>query len=275
MTATPAVADPAGRGPLRFARYAYPPNALGYCGPPSPDTLLEAATGAPDLGLLRHLAGGFDGAYPYLQLIAACNHLDDPLDERVVEAYWLGNDLLARVPPPVLAASLDDRFARRAGRRFDAIAEAAVAHGGVAHHSFHVFAVYPWIGLLRAGHDGPALTVLDRCRIRPGVVRSVDGDRALVRSRPLAFDGRHLRLGGPEDQPVRWWAPAGGARAGGGPAGGGLAPGDLVSLHWDWVCERLTPSAEARLERVTRVNLDAVNASTTPGPATVLERQGG
>ncbi len=257
----------AGRGPLRFARYAYPPNALGYCGPPSPATLLEASAGAPDLGLLRHLAVGFDGAYPYLRLIAACNRLDDPLDDRVVEAYWVGNPLLGRVPKAVLANSLDDRFARRAGGRFAAIAEVALAHGGLAHHSFHVFAVYPWVGLLRAGHDGPALTVLDRCRIRTGVVRAVDGDLALVRSRPLAFDGRRLHLGPPADETARW-SPAGA------PRDGGIAPGDDVSLHWDWICERLTPTARSRLDRVTQVNLDAVNASARPGPAAALERYG-
>jgi hypothetical protein len=29
-------------------------------------------------------------------------------------------------------------------------------------------------------------------------------------------------------------------------------PGDLVSLHWDFVCDVLTPHAAARLDAVTR-----------------------
>ena len=61
------IADP---GPLLFARYAYPPNALGYCGPQDHRALLEyAAAGVVDRGL-RELAQGFDGAWPYLRLIA-------------------------------------------------------------------------------------------------------------------------------------------------------------------------------------------------------------
>ncbi len=35
-----------------------------------------------------------------------------------------------------------------------------------AHHSFQVFEVYPWVAMLLAGLPaGPAVAVLDRCRI--------------------------------------------------------------------------------------------------------------
>ena len=97
-------------GPVLFARYAYPPNALGYCGPGDPSALLGAAAEGTDVPGLGRLAARFEGAWPYLQLIAACNGLDDPLDRRVVEAYWVGNDLIARVPASALAHSLGDRF---------------------------------------------------------------------------------------------------------------------------------------------------------------------
>lgn len=258
--------SPAG-GAVRFARYAYPPNALGYCGPPAADTLLEAATGEPDASLLRHLAEGFEGAWPYLQLIAACNQLDDPLDEQVVEAYWVGNHLLDRVPPRLLVASLDDRFARRAGPGFTPIAEAVLAHRSVAHHSFHVFAVYPWVGLLRAGRsEGPALRVLDRCRIRSGVVQAVTGGLVVVRSRPLQLVDGRLVLGAARDETARQAQGEAGLAT-------TLVPGTTVSLHWDWVCERLSPAGEARLERATDANLAAVNALSPPGRSTRLERR--
>ena len=83
-----------------------------------------------------------------------------------------------RRPP---AASLDDRFQRRAGRLFDPLV--APVPTGVAQHNFHVFAVYPWLGLLRAGMEGPPLEILDRCRIRWGRVEAVHGDLVTVRSR--------------------------------------------------------------------------------------------
>ncbi|MGO8873522.1 MAG: DUF6390 family protein [Acidimicrobiales bacterium] len=248
-------------GPVLFARYAYPPNELGYCGPPDPDALLAAASDGVDLAELAHLAAGFEGAWPYLELIAGCNGLADPLDSRVVEAYWIGNELLGRVPASALTSSLADRFERRAGSKFGAVA-GAVPLGGVSQHSFHVFAVYPWLGLLRGGMEGAPLIVLDRCRIRWGMVEVVAGDLATVRSRALVFKGSRLGLG-PERSEV--------ARLGA--AGFGLAPrvvaGDTVSLHWDWVCDRLAPDQLGWLQRCTATNLRSVNALPTPGPAEI------
>jgi hypothetical protein len=43
------------------------------------------------------------------------------------------------------------------------------------HHSFHVFGVYPWLGLLREGRSVEPLRVLDRCRIRWGQVVQIQG----------------------------------------------------------------------------------------------------
>ncbi|MDA8291538.1 MAG: DUF6390 family protein [Actinomycetota bacterium] len=255
-------------GPVLFARYAYPPNALGYCGPPDHDALLGAASDGSDLAVLAHLASRFEGAWPYLRLIAACNGVEDPLDRRVVGAYWLGNSLLERVPPRALAASLSDRFDRRAGRGLEPVAEVAVALGGVAHHSFHVLAVYPWLGMLRGGMEGAPLLVLDRCRIRPGRVVSLAGDSVVVSSRPLELLGRRVVLGAPRAEVVR-------RSLGGTGFAQELAPGDDVSLHWDWVCERIDARQRRGLEAVTARNIDAVNRLESPGPAVAADAYGG
>ena len=86
-------------GPLLFARYAYPPNALGLCGADGPRDLLEYGDAhASDAGLAE-AARTFEGAWPYLELIAGANGIRDPLDPRVVEAYWVGNELLDNVSP--------------------------------------------------------------------------------------------------------------------------------------------------------------------------------
>ena len=248
-------------GPLLFARYAYPPNELGFCGPDASCQLLEQASQGVDDADLRHLARGFAGAWPYLELIAAANGLADPLDARVVEAYWVGNVLLDRVPLALLGSSLEDRFRARVGRSWEQLAEAVP--GAQPHHSFHVFGVYPWLGLLREGRVDEPLRVLDRCRIRWGRVVDVVGDRALVRSRPLEWDGRALREG-----PARI-EPAVVAVDGLGLAGP-LLPGDWCSLHWDWVCERLAPRRLAALRYRSNRQLAAVNALRIPGPAVVL-----
>jgi hypothetical protein len=250
-------------GPVLFARYAYPPNSLGLCGPDDPDGLRQATVEGSDLEHLTHLAAQFEGAWPYLELIAAANDIDDPLDMRVVQAYWLGNGLIRRVPMASLAMSLDDRFSRRTGQKFESLVAAAVA-GGVAQHSFHVFAVYPWLGLLRAGVQGPPLEVLDQCRIRWGRVESLDGDAALVRSQPLEFVGSRLVLGAERVERVQYRVERSGFVS-------DLLPGDVVSMHWDWICDRLSSASLAWLRACTRHNLAAVNALARPGPATLCD----
>ncbi len=255
-------------GAVLFARYAYPPNALGYCGPGDPAALLGAAAqgrGAPSADL-AHLAARFEGAWPYLQLIAGCNRIADPLDPRVVEAYWIGNALLDRVPAGTLARALEERFGRRAGTASASIV-GTIPHGGVAHHSFHVFAVYPWLGLLRAGMQGAPLEVLDRCRIRWGVVEDLQGDQARVCSQGLVFEGSRLLLGPPRTERVT-------RAAGGVGLVADLAPGDTVALHWDWICDRLSRPALARLRRVTARNLAAVNALSRPGHMVAADAAG-
>ncbi len=237
-------------GMLRFARYAYPPNELGYCGPDESRTLLEqAATKVADPGLAA-LARGFDGAWPYLQLIAAANGTG-ALDARVVEAYWIGSPLLDQVGPAALYDSLEQRFKPRMGRRWRALADTPL-DDSVPHHNFHVFVVYPWVGMLRLGTVDEPLRVLDRCRIRWGTIEKLEAARALLRVRPIVYDGSRLHLGEPTTETAT-------VAANGFGLAGDLREGMRVSLHWDWVCEPLTTSQVRALGRQTLRALAAAN----------------
>jgi len=236
-------------GPLLFARYAFPPNERGLCGPDDHAALRDyALAGVTGPGLVR-LARGFAGAWPYLELIAAASNIADPLDRRVVEAYWIGNHLLDNVRMHDYGASLDERFRGRAGRRWDTIA-LAIPGGAVPHHSFHVLLVYPWTGLLREGHAEPSLRVLDNCLISWGqvVAAGPDTGTVLVLRRSLRWDGRRLSYGPPRPHAVA----AGFVTS--------LRPGDWVSLHWDCVCDRLNQPQLLALRRLTGCHLRLANA---------------
>lgn len=250
-------------GPLLFARYAYPPNERGFCGPDDYPALLAYGAGATTDDGLRDLAMAFSGAWPYLELITEATGAADPLGHRVVEAYWVGNDLLDRVDMLRFGNSLRERFHARAGKGWGYLEEAIPARA-VPHHSFHVFGVYPWVGLL-ASHRGPdPLHILDRCRIRWGEVVATLGDTALVRSRPLLWEDSTLRLGPAAVEQVTL------AIDGTGLAGA-VAPGDWVSMHWDWVCDRLSRRQLGNLVRYTRRQLHITNRRLAhPGPAIVL-----
>lgn len=252
-------------GAQLFVRYAYPPNSRGSCGPPDSDALLQyGQSGVTDPGL-RELARGFAGAWPYLELIAGATGTPDPLDYRVVEAYWVGNSLLDSVGVRSIGNSMEDRFRARTGHQFPHLMEGVLA-GGVPHHSFHVLEIYPWLGLLRDDRrSATALNVLDQCRIRWGEVVAVSGDDAMVRSQPLVWDGMALSLGEAVIETAKY------AVAGSGFIDG-LAVGDMVSLHWDWVCDRLTAGQLHKLRHYFARHLKIANSGVEHrGAAIALE----
>ena len=253
----------AGAGLATFVRYAYPPNLRGFCGPDDSTALRDyGLTGVVDDGL-TDLAKSFTGPWPYLSLMAMEAGIGDPFDARVVEAYWLGNALTDRIDLAAFGNRIESEFKGRAGKDWGHMAESIPA-GAVPHHGFHVFGVYPWVGLLTQTDRGEPLEILDRCRIRWGKVVASSGDTAMVRSRPLLWDGHRLELGAPHIESVTQ-----------GIAGSGfidpVVPGEWVALHWDWVCDRLTDRQLRNLRRFTARQLDLTNHRLAhPGPQMVM-----
>ncbi len=250
-------------GPVLFARYAYPPNLHGYCGPTDHGEFFDYGVAGADAGGLRAMSQQFAGAWPYLQLIAHATGLADPLDRRVVEAYWVGSPRLDAVGTREVGNSMEERFRHMSGSMFPSLTDGVLA-GGVPHHSFAVFCIYPYTGLLtdrrRASH---ALTVLDRCRIRWGQVLAVHGDNVIVESQPLTWDGRRLTLGPLHAETVVQSVDGVGMV-------GTVKVGDWVSMHWEWVCDRLTEPQVGRLRRYTQRHLGIVNDAQHHSPVPTM-----
>jgi uncharacterized protein DUF6390 len=242
-------------GTALFARFAYPPNELGYCGPDNASVLL-ATNSAAEQQIAEH-ARQFEGAWSYLEIIAATAGIADPLDPRVVEAYWIGNELLDNVDPDALVAQLRERFGDQSGASWVP---------GLPHHGFHVFAVYPWVGLLRRGTGNDvALSVLEQCRIRWGQVVELDGGRVRVQARPLVLADGRLELGPPGEQSAAWSMAGRSLLTSVDPHRPPVAVGDQVAMHWDWVCDVLSPAQVAALESRTADQLARTNAGLQVG----------
>jgi hypothetical protein len=218
-----------------FARFAFPPNELGYCGPADVE---QQALGS-------H-AETFDGAWPYLTALA--DAVDDhPLAERVVRGYWVGGPLLDDVDP----AELHNRLRTAFTGQVTGILEEVPPGRARAHHSFHVFVVYPWVRFLDRDPTTP-LRVLQDCRIRWGTVETLDEDHATILSRPLAYTDGLLRLGDATVERVRW-------RRDGTSLAPPPVPGDTVAAHWNWLCGALTDPETEALAAATHATLDLVN----------------
>jgi hypothetical protein len=273
MTVTPPPSDASARtrptptGPVLFARYAFGPNRLGLCGPEDWRSLLElgvAGLGSgPDDGLgakqaleidrgLRDLAAGFEGAYPYLELIAAANGIEDPLDLRVVDAYWIGNALSDRVDPVLMTKSIDARFKAQLPAETWKWLQTKPEAGARPTHAFHVFDVFPMVGTQRQGSVANAVGLMDTCRIRWGRVKEISGDSLVVNAVPLGLVEGKLALVEPKVQSVKRWLDGSGFVA-------DVEVGDVVSLHWDWACEVLSSARLEALQRRTVHQLELAN----------------
>jgi Family of unknown function (DUF6390) len=234
------------RGPEMFARYAYAPNALGFCGPPLGATLRDGS-----IDDVRLAATQFSGAWPYLQVLAKMTGISDPLDYRLVESYWLGGGVSSGLDPDDFVDELLAIIGPKASRYWGHL-NADLAREAAANHCFHVFGVYPWSRLLGRGMDEHPLNVLDNCRITWGTVLSRDGDDVEVSCCRLTWDGHALNLSEPSARRVDVWADGYSAMP-------DVAAGDEVAIHWGRLCGRLQSGQIQALADSTTRQLHATN----------------
>ncbi|WP_264001428.1 DUF6390 family protein [Mycobacterium florentinum] len=226
------------QGAEMFARYAYAPNALGYCGPPLGATLRDGS-----VDQLRAAAATFSGAWPYLRVLSALTGIADPLDHRLVESYWLGGGIGAGIDPRAFFDELLAIIGPQAGRYWSHLTP-ELAGEAAGNHCFHVFGVYPWTRFLGRGMDDHPLSVLDNCRITWGTVVSRTADDVEVRCRRLVCDGSVLALAQPSVRALDVWAD-------GYSAVPDVAVGDEVAVHWGRLCGRLDPRQVRALSEST------------------------
>ena len=230
-------------GTIKFSRYAFMPNKLGYCGGSDNRTLFEycAATHT-DPGLVIILKK-FEAAYPYLQLIASTNHIPDPFDTRVVEAYWLGNQLLDQVDLIQFYNSLHERFAKRLSPKTLGYLLSKPPLGARPFHNFHVFDVHSHIGML-----DHSLDTMENCRISWGLVKKIEVTHLLVEYQPLVLEWGKLKLGEAREKKVLHQIDGTGFIS-------KCQVGDFISFHWGWACEVLGLRQVQNLKKYTMFHL--------------------
>jgi hypothetical protein len=74
----------------------------------------------------------------------------------------------------------------------------------------------------------------------------------VVSAVPLALAAGKLALGSPRPERVRGWVDGAGFVE-------DVEAGDVVSIHWDWACERLDARRLERLRRSTTRELEIAN----------------
>ncbi|HEU5315559.1 MAG TPA: DUF6390 family protein [Chloroflexota bacterium] len=243
-------------GTVLFTRYAFMPNHLERCGPLRAQdnrTIFEYAVAGHTDPYFTSLLREFQAAYPYLQLIARTTGHTDPFDPAVVEAYWIGSDLLERVEVRAFHDSIRERFGARAGpKQLEWLLGKAPA-GARPHHSFNVFDVQRF-----TQERTHTLHNMEQCRIGWGRIVSAEPAHYVVEHQPLEWvasapNGRGgLGLGAPRLSTVLRHMHGKGFTE-------HASLGDWVALHWGWACDLLTEPQRAQLERWTLHHLRLAN----------------
>jgi len=238
-------------GLLRCSKYSFGPNRLHYCGPDANREILGyIQSGASDLGL-KDLMKAFKTLFPYLKFIAAANSIRDPFDNRVVEAYWLGNELLETVEKKNFYRHLleDHELKKRIGNKAFEEITAKISEGAVPHHSFHVFNVWKRTGHLERAHT---VESMDSCRIGWGKVEKIDGPSVFVSSEPLIYENGKILLSTPITKKII-------RNIGSDFDIEQLKIGDIITMHWNVPCEVITPRQAMILKKYTLKHLKLAN----------------
>ena len=243
------------QGLIKCARYAFSPNKLKYCGPVDKNSQIfsHIVEGVEDRGLVEML-DDFQVMYPYLKLIADENNIFDPFDEKVVEAYWIGNELLEGVKLKgfwdhlMEGQQLKKRFKKRDLKWM----VGKVPVGAKVHHSFHVFNIWN-----RTGHEAKphTLETMDNCRISWGEVidnSKTTVDKLLVKTQELMYEDGKLGLKSGVFKEVSW-------RIGDKELVKGIKKGNLITMHWGWVCEKVSKFKVTNLKKYTEHHLKLAN----------------
>ncbi len=234
-------------------RFSLPSSQLGYCGPPgAPEALYRAAVRHEAHGEAREALRGFEALMPYLEAIADRAGLD-PFDRRVMEAYWIGNELLEGWTREDFSRILDTLVLRGLPRPVaDELRDRLPPHP-LPHHMFHV--CFVGVGQV-TGHVETTLENIESCRPSWGTVLAVEEDRAVLLRTSLVHSKGRFALGAPRPAYVR--------------TDPELAPkidvGSRWAIHWGLAVAPLTREEEGRLARYSSQALEQANASAPREP---------
>jgi len=228
------------------ARFSIATNRLQYCGPRDAEpALYRAITEEAELDRAREALRRFEALTPYLEAIAA-RHSLDPFDQRVVEAYWVGNDLLDAFGPPEFRSLLDALVRRGLPRSTARRLSDHLPERPIPHHAFHV--AFVGVGEV-TGHVETTLANMEACRPAWARVEGVEGTNLTIRGPALGVADGRLTLEKERERTLPYdpkVLP-------------GVRTGEKVAIHWNHAALMLSEAQAHALEKYTRLSVESAN----------------
>jgi hypothetical protein len=226
------------------SRFSFMPNKLKYCGPDGADRILyDHVLTKRNKAEARKLLMRFEALSLYLRLIAKKNNLD-VWDAKVIEAYWIGNQLLDKVNKPDIKELITKEFTKKGLPESVALRLSNnVPKECTPHHSFHVMHIHSVSGKVKFMYGN-----IDKCRISWGEIKKI-ADNLEVEYMPI-IAAEKITLGNLHTKKVKFDKDFIGP----------VKEGDFVAMHWDYAVCKLNKEQKQNLENYTMRNILAINS---------------
>ncbi len=224
------------------ALYSFPPGRFGLCGmgEKAGDELFHFLIGE-KVPKIRKILESFEGALFYYKLIAKENKISDYFDERVIRAYWIGNELLEKVKVSKLKEMIKKDFKKPNLAKI-------LPDFSKPHHSFHVLVAGPMRKDLEMTEG-----MKDLCKISWGKILKIEDCRLQIANLEVEYQPllkeKEWFLGKPIKRKIFWYKrilPK-------------IKVGDTVSFHWDLALEKLSKKDLKNLEKYTEFSIKSAN----------------
>ena len=235
-----------------FARIAFAPCKLGYCGTPDDaefhQKLFDFVAGKKDEEKESELRAGirkFPTAWPYLRAISKKNSFDDILDLRAVEAYYFGNPFLQKCSSEQIKEVIENDFSQVLPKEVSQKLLLSLPEQALPHHSFHAF----FIGSVSPRIE-KTVSFMDNCRVGYGKIKGISKNSLNVEYRPLISFNSKLILGPYIRKPLSFFPE--------------FIPkpkrGTFVAFHWNTAVLELSKEQLDNLMHFTQQSLNAINS---------------
>lgn len=204
-------------GLLLFCQHAYPASLNGACGQTDSEALKTfIQTGQPPENI-KEVLRSFPNVIKNLKRLSEISGIKDIFDYRLIEAYWLGNNLLEKFPK--------DR------------------------KPFHLASLLQTLKPALKNNSRRAVTILENCRISYGQILTLKnplgqktGRAKVIEYNPISNRPKAIAFRKDRIKTVKFIDPR-------------LKKNDLISMHHNYICAALTEKQLVQLAGHTLLQL--------------------
>jgi hydrogenase maturation factor len=219
------------------AHFALQPNQLGFCGRNSAPAKLKECIVDGNCKQIEKELKKFIVLNPYLQTIAEVTNLD-PFSYKVIEAYWLGNDLLEQFKLGHYQILLKYFVKQGVPGWLVKELENKQPKVFIPIHLFNILHV----GVGKASGSVPFnLESINNCMVRWGKVKSIINSQKLkIEAVKLKKQNDQYILGN-KISDYKYYSQLVGK----------LKIGDQVAVHWGWIAKKITQKEKEEIRKWT------------------------